>query len=381
MHAVVEIGSEEQLLQRSLLSKFQVAESTRPDVLQIYEGFVKYCARAGLKYAEAISDQISRFNMNSSTDTSKISEQEEKMLRMLPNQDELFLKLLSSHWDNFKAGESGATLRTLVTHCDRVLPRDDTKPAIWTAIMAPSPAKNLLFLQRLIEVYMRNFKDAIKGGKKVNLAFRAARLREQAPADAYNFCCLYQQFLPQFKQQLSDGQLKAATAAFVKGAYDKEFLAQVRALDAEVSCKSFRFVSLLQGKATSLQSLEQQQENAESEAEAAQLKAFTVKLQKEQGIFLDFKSALKDFHSKHAASHRDHLLQQKRDLEAASRAYQENWMPIRVLERDDFVTTTIQNIVTDFAQKQSTLEEHVYKCLWCDLTKLGAAHSKHLMTM
>ena len=59
----------------------------------------------------------------------------------------------------------------------------------------------------------------------------------------------------------------------MKGAYDKEFLAQVRALDAEVSCKSFRFVSLLQGKATSLQSLEQQQENAESEAEAAQLKA------------------------------------------------------------------------------------------------------------
>ena len=65
-----------------------------------------------------------------------------------------------------------------------------------------------------------------------------------------------------------------------------------------------------------------------------------MKLQKEQGIFLDFKSALKDFHSKHAASHRDHLLQQKRDLEAASRAYQENWMPIRVLERDDFVRTS-----------------------------------------
>ena len=164
---------EQELLTKSLLSKFQVSESTRPDVLQIYWGFEQCMKREGVNYQDQIEKRIQEFNSKSSVESFKISEAEWRMLILLPSQLDEFRSLLGYHWDQFKAGESAVPLRVLVANVNRKKP-DTGIPGLWVKIFTYSAAKNLTFLKREIAIYLKQLKEAQRNSKKpVNLAFRA----------------------------------------------------------------------------------------------------------------------------------------------------------------------------------------------------------------
>ena len=166
-------AGEQDLLSKSLLDKFQVSESTRPDILQLYFAFDQCLKKEGIQYADAIEGRIQAFNRQTSVESYKLSEAETKMLMLLPKQTESFLQMLSYHWGQFKAAESACPLRLLVAHIDRKKV-DSSMPKKWQDIFTSSPEKNFAFLERQIGIYIKAVKEAQKTQKKaVNLAFRS----------------------------------------------------------------------------------------------------------------------------------------------------------------------------------------------------------------
>ena len=85
----------------SISNKFALADSTRPDVLQLFYAFTQAFNSAGMDYLAPIDKKIDEFNArsNSGTAAQKISDQEAQILKLLPLQLTEFLDVLSRHWD------------------------------------------------------------------------------------------------------------------------------------------------------------------------------------------------------------------------------------------------------------------------------------------
>ena len=158
----------------SISNKFALAESTRPDVLQLFHAFTQAFKSAGMDYLASIDKKIDEFNArsNSGTAAQKISDQEAQILKLLPLQQAEFLDVLSRHWDVYKAVESGITLKSLCCNVGRKAPQPES--SLWTSIYQATPEKNLLWLKRQVAIFEKNVEDVQKQAKKVvNLAFRA----------------------------------------------------------------------------------------------------------------------------------------------------------------------------------------------------------------
>ena len=102
--------SEDKAQEASLRLKFQVANSVRPDVFQIYFNLRERVERQGLDFITAGKDAIKDFNSYSDIEGYRISELEERVVMMLPHQTDTFFKALEDHWQNDKTGESGLPL-------------------------------------------------------------------------------------------------------------------------------------------------------------------------------------------------------------------------------------------------------------------------------
>ena len=160
----------------SVRGKFQLSESTRPDVIQLYHGWQALFAKMGVDFSAAISDQIKKFNQSSSVAGSRVSEQEAQILKILPFQLKSFVDLLEAHWDRHKSPESAVTLKSL---CEKLGPDRKSLPtdnAVWGSIFKPSPEKNFIWLQRQLEMFAQNQRQMIGNTKKKqgSMAFRAA---------------------------------------------------------------------------------------------------------------------------------------------------------------------------------------------------------------
>lgn len=157
----------------SVRGKFQLSESTRPDVIQLYHGWQGLFAKMGMEFNACISDQIKKFNQTSSVAGSRVSDLEAQILKVLPFQLKSFVDLLESHWDRFKSPESAVTLKSLCEKVDRKAP--PTENAAWGSILKATPEKNFIWLQRQIEIFNQNQRQmAGNTKKKGSLAFRAA---------------------------------------------------------------------------------------------------------------------------------------------------------------------------------------------------------------
>ena len=176
---------------RSMRSKFVIFESTRPDVIQLFTGLQQMFLMKGEKYNEQIAGYIQSFNSKSQVDAARISEAEAKMLVMLPAQQFEFVSVLERHCDHFKIQDSGVTLKSLINTVDRVKRMDNSVPGIWQSILAPSPEKNTLYVQRAVHVFLKNLAQDQAGNKgtAINLRMRASKLRGNLPEN-YDMCCL-----------------------------------------------------------------------------------------------------------------------------------------------------------------------------------------------
>ena len=103
-------ASEDEAREASLRLKFQVADSVRPTVFQIYFNLRKRVERAGQDFSAVAQDVIKAFNCATDIEGYRISGLEQKVVLMLPHQTETFLKTLEYHWQNYKTGESAVPL-------------------------------------------------------------------------------------------------------------------------------------------------------------------------------------------------------------------------------------------------------------------------------
>ena len=308
--------SEDTMMQKSILAKMIVAESTRPDVLQMFYSFSRTFAKQGLVYKEVIDQRIDHFNAQTSVDATRISDAERKMLKARPMQQNEFLKLLDFHWNQWKAAESATPLRALVKHLDRAKTFDSAVPAIWQLVLKSSSQKNMVFLEREIAIFLMKVKEATAAarGKMINLAVRAPKLRDANPDLGYDMACLWVHFANDFKEALGAAGYDKAYKQFLRGAFDREFTEKVRGLDEKIAADKFRFVSVLPGSATTVKSLAVQSKEAEEELENARLKAVSVKLAQEQKLWSDFLETLAEWKGKNTAERTTFLQKNKRGV-------------------------------------------------------------------
>ena len=166
--------SEEDMVQRTIVSSMVVAESTRPDIFALYYSFSNLIAKAGQSFFAEIDSKVDAFNNQSSVESFRVSESERKMIKLLPAQEKAFVDLLDGHWNAFKAAESAIPLRQLVTNVDRAKAKDGSITQTWQGIFGCSPQKNRLWLQRQINVFLKNLKAAMANNKgRISLSFRS----------------------------------------------------------------------------------------------------------------------------------------------------------------------------------------------------------------
>ncbi|CAE7218494.1 unnamed protein product [Symbiodinium sp. CCMP2592] len=368
-------SSDEDLLQRSILSKMVVAESTRPDIIQLFHSFSLSVAKQGLVYSAVIDSKIADFNRRSSVDSGRISDAERQMLKLLPLQDKRYLSVLSQHWDAFKATESAIPLRTLVKWTDRALPADMSIGSEWKLILTCSALKNLTFLMRQIAIFLRSLKEAMNTAKKsINLAFRAPKLRDPNPQIGYDMCCLWCHFATDFEKMLGPTVFAKAETQFLRGQFDREMTEKCRTCDAKIVAKDFRFISVLMGTNTNVQSLQVVAAAAESELEQARLKAVTARLAQEEHLWREYLDAMKQWTTKNSADRTTFLLREKDDLEKATKELVDGSTPVYFLDNPGFLSTTVQSAVHKFS-----VAPDLFQVMVCDLTKLGSAFSKYIV--
>lgn len=162
-------------LSRSIRAKFIVAESTRPDCIQLYKTLLKNFQLQGVSYATGLKTFLDTFNAGSSVECARLSELEARMLVLLPAQEQEFVSAVECHWDQFKQKDSALTLKILTSYVGRTVTHPPNTPTLWQTILLALPSKNLLFVKRLITIFLKNLKAAMAASKKpINLSFRSA---------------------------------------------------------------------------------------------------------------------------------------------------------------------------------------------------------------
>ena len=256
---------------RSLAAKFQVSESTRPDCLQIFHTLSEGLKRDGADVATGLAGCIDDYNALSSVQSQNISGLEKQVICALPHQTARFRSLLSYHWQNFKSAESGVPMKVF-THINSDVPPEAT--GVWKDIMSSSAEKNELFIDYLIGVFVKNFKSQLRLKKKPSLRFIAGKLRVSDPNAAYRQCCLWAHFRPQMRSEMSAEEFQDLERSFCRGAFDKELIDRVRAMNPTLKLEDFRFFYLHLGRDQPLKEegkLNAQQEEAEAQQEQARL--------------------------------------------------------------------------------------------------------------
>ena len=94
-------ASEDDAREDSLRLKFQIAESVRPTVFQIYFNLRKRVERKGHDFIAVAKDIIKEFNSRTDIEVYRISDLEQKVVTILPYQADAFFKTLEYHWQTY----------------------------------------------------------------------------------------------------------------------------------------------------------------------------------------------------------------------------------------------------------------------------------------
>ncbi|CAL1135705.1 unnamed protein product [Cladocopium goreaui] len=144
--------------------------------------FKQILAQAGQTWNEGIDGLIQDFNGGNSSDHKKISPLEAAVIKMFPTLLPETQELITYHWGNFQAKQSGLTLTMLGTD----LLRNGSKPraaddALWKTIFAPNEHKRHWWIARRVRFFLHKLSEAKRLRKKVNLVSGIQQLRDPRP--------------------------------------------------------------------------------------------------------------------------------------------------------------------------------------------------------
>ena len=155
-------------LQRTLRTKTQMAERSRPDPLMMANRWSMVLGAEGLHFASVMDERINAFNSNQA-DAVTISAPERAFIKLWRHQTPEFLQLLEYHWQNFKVAESAVPLKIWampdLSPDTKVVRADRSKP-LWQSIMKWSPEKNYYWLLRCIGTFVKNIKEQQVSGQE-----------------------------------------------------------------------------------------------------------------------------------------------------------------------------------------------------------------------
>ena len=297
----------------ALRAKFQVSESMRPDVCQLYRTFMDALTKQGVSEISAgLKRLIEDFNSQASVAGHRISDLEKQVLLSLPRQSAGFVTALETHWNNFRTADSGVTMKFFgMETFSQSAPAD--APGVWLKILDPTPAKSFMCLRYLICVFLRNNKLQRQTAKKTS-KIQASKLRVQDPILAWRTSCLWVHFADDVKKRVTDADYKNLERLYLTGCLDKELQDKCKLMDEGICLNSFRFLQVYTGAEVAPEQLQDKETLAEEQQEKAALNLFTVKLDREVKQWERYQAATQEFNAVQKTAKGEHLRDQETRL-------------------------------------------------------------------
>jgi len=375
--------NEEEQVAKSLRQKFQLSESTRPDVIQLYYLFKTRLGKARESVSpENIKRLIDSFNAQICVESHKISEAETTVLMRFPGVSETFMNALDYHWQNYKAAESAMPLKLLASP-ENFSVDISGAPGVWAAIYTPSPEKDTFTLLAHLGWYAKRVKDALRLKKKVKgQNFR----RGGDNRELYRMSCLWVHFRSDFQQRLSTSEFEEVEKMFFRGTLERELKDKVLSENPTLSVSDFRFLENFSGNVqmslvlcTDINAVDDNgvplaQIEAEEEQERSALRVLELKLQKDTTKFDQYLHQTKDFEDKTRADRRKRAEDLKEKMSVASDQYCNMKAPVLLLEDETTFATKVSGAAGAFLEENMLPVSNAFYFYWVDPTKLGSSY-------
>ena len=383
-------ATEDEAREESLRLKFQVADSVRPTVFQIYFNLRKRVERAGKDFI-AVSDEIIK-SFNSATDIEgyKISALEAKVILTLPHQTETFFKTLEYHWQNFKTGESAVPLSFFDDESGLFTEILSDRKGVWAKVYEITPFKNEVALLYLIGVFLKAVKEVIRKRQKPNLRNAAQRYRVKDPKTAMKIACLWAHFRPDLIKVLSKDDFQQCEQMFFRGSFDREYTDKVNAENESLKFEDFRFMTMFKSSShlhaavhcpTSSGSAEGDESALQEQADDSQLALINRHLDDDQKHWDKHLQSLRDHEDAQAHSKRVHDRTLNSKIDAVAEKVQEINYPVRVFNGDVGIGTWIPSSLLAWSDDSHCPLSDTYVMYWLDLTKAGNSFKRILPLM
>ena len=380
--------SEDEQMELSLVKKFQISESTRPDVLQLYHLFKIRLGKRDEKVSpENIKNLVDAYNAQISVESYKISEAETHVLLMFPGMTDAFMNALDYHWHNYKASESAVPLKLLATP-ENFSVKIEGAPGVWMSIYQPHPDKDTFCLLGHIGIYAKHLKEALRLRKK----FKGQNFRRGGDNNMlYRMSCVWVHFRPDFQQRLSASEFEELEKMFFRGTLERELKDKVGSENPTLSVNDFRFVENFSGNVQQQRGgcqvawplddsmhddgISPAQVEAEEEQERSALRLLSVKLQRDTDKWDNYLEKSKDFENKTKAQRRRRAAELKDQLKDATEAYCNLKVPVFCMEDDTAFASKVAGATGTFLEENVITASNAFYFYWVDYTKLGSSFS------
>ena len=380
-------ATEDEAREESLRLKFQVSDSVRPTVFQIYFNLRKRAERSGKDFMVACEEIIKTFNRATDIEGYKISGLESKVILMLPHQTEVFLETLKYHWQNYKTGESAVPLSFFEDEAGLFSDIESERKGVWANVYEPSPFKNEVALLYLIGIFLKGIKDLLRKKQKPNLRNAAQRLRVKEPKVAMKIACLWAHFRPQFIKVLSKEDFEQCEHMFFRGGFEREFSDKVNAENESLKFEDFRFVTMFKSAchldhgSVSKASADVDESTLQEQADDSQLAVITRHLQEDQAHWDKHLLSVRDHEDAQRLSQRLHDRTLHKNVENVSSKLQESNYPARDFKGDQGLGPWIPSSLLAWYDANLIPLTDTNVMYWLDLSKAGLTFKKILPLM
>lgn len=292
--------TEEQQFFKSMTGKAILSERPRPDPLMWATRWSKVIGSQGLSFQDVVQDKIKDYNRDK-TEGVAISREEAMFITFFPFQNADFINLLEYHWQNYKVQESAVNIKRLALKDlnpnlkQKRCSKDNT---LFQEVFRWTPQKNHYWLMREVGTFLKNIKEAVRAGKKVNLRGSANQYRAEPSLTAHDEACIFVHFLKDMVHHTTASQYQEIVSRYSKGHYNKELAEKAKLMDPTLKVLDFRFLQLMTRTGPGSKVQGPSEDEVEAKAEDAELNVVEVKLARERDSWQDYKRAFKAHHAK-----------------------------------------------------------------------------------
>ena len=360
-------------IQKSIGGKFQLAERTRPDIVQITYTLRNRALDEGLDFARDLPKFIQEFQEDTMAQGRKFSDLESEALLVVPGLTEDTLQKLDYHWQMYPMEKSGYPLGYMADEslregtkipASRVL--EPKAAALWALILQVSPQKREATIVRRIGKFVHGIKEAARLKKKVNLRFNADAFRcKLSHADAYEVAALFTHWSASWQAMLTPDAWNKAVTKFKRGGLDTELVEKCNSKVLH-SATEFRFLQTLGcqlAKAVVLdtRALEAQQAEAVKAREAATLAEIKLIVEGEQNKWKNFQDANRRFKCESEAERSAFKTEQNNRNAAIVLKEVDTRYPCREIDDPAHLQTFLQSSIEAYAMNAGIDHEGMFQ--------------------